>query len=313
MSTRYHVLHTTEYRYGFPVQTARHILHLSPRVCSWQEVEQQTLDINPTPAGQSSGRDSFGNPLTRIELTQAHQFLHVSSAMTLSVGPRPWLSRLDHGPRWEAVRDAMVYGSQAVSEPTLEALAMRFESPGVRVKRELELWAAPSFAPGRPIIDAARDLMGRIFRDFRYDPKATEVGTSVMEVLEKKHGVCQDFAHLMIGGLRALGLSARYVSGYLRTDPPAGQPRLIGADASHAWVAVYVPDIGWVEFDPTNDCLADERYLILGWGRDFGDVSPIRGVIQGGGEHELDVGVTVTPLDEFPGAVSSCIDETVQT
>ena len=298
MSTRYHVLHTTEYRYEFPVQTARHILHLSPRACSWQAVEQQTLDIDPIPVRQTSGRDSFGNPLSRIELTQSHQFLRVNSAMTLSVGPRPWLWRLDRGPRWEAVRDGLVYGSQALPESTLDALAMRFESPGVRVKRELELWAEPSFLPGRPIIDAARDLMGRIFREFRYDPKATEVGTSVMEVLAKKHGVCQDFAHLMIGGLRALGLSARYVSGYLRTDPPAGQPRLIGADASHAWVAVYVPDIGWVEFDPTNDCLADQRYLILGWGRDFGDVSPIRGVIQGGGEHELDVGVTVTPLDE---------------
>lgn len=295
MSMRYHVVHLTEYRYDAPVHSARHILHLAPRPCVWQQILAHTLQVEPAGAAAQEGVDAFGNRLTRLELSVPHERFSVVSDMTIDVGPRPWAERLADSPTWEAVSEQLEYAAQSLSSDELDAQRMRFQSPGVRVKRELEAYARPSFSVGRSLVEAAGDLMQRIHREFRYDPGVTEVGTSVLEVLENKHGVCQDFAHLMVGCLRSLGLAARYVSGYLRTDPPVGQPRLLGADASHAWLAVFIPDLGWVEFDPTNNCLADERHLVLAWGRDFGDVSPVRGVIQGGGEHTLKVGVTVTP------------------
>lgn len=302
MSVGYRVLHRTEYRYAHPVQTARHLLHLAPRACPWQRVIEHRVVTTPEVDRRVEDVDAFGNPILRIELTHPHSVLRLDGESLLEISPRPWAGKVSEGDSisWEAVRAALTYGADAVDEGLHEALAMRFESPLVRVKRELADFASPSLMPGRPLMAAARDLMGRIHRDFAYDPAATEVGTSVLDVLEHRRGVCQDFAHLMIGALRASGLAARYVSGYLRTDPPPGKPRLVGADASHAWVAVFVPEIGWVEFDPTNDCLADTRYLVLGWGRDFSDVSPVRGVIQGGGRHSLAVGVTVTPTDEAP-------------
>ena len=298
---RYHVLHATTYDYAMPVQLARHLLHLTPRECPWQQLGSHALRIDPRPTSCLELRDAFGNPVTCIELAVPHDHLHVESEMTLDVAPRPWHGKLDETDNWEAVRARLCYEARPLSDDLIEAERMRFQSPGVRVKRELEEYAAPSFATERPLVDAVQDLMDRIHTEFRYDPKATDVGTSVLEVLERKRGVCQDFAHLMVGCLRSLGLAARYVSGYLRTDPPPGEPRMVGADASHAWAAVFVPNHGWVEFDPTNNCLADERHLVIGWGRDFVDVSPIRGVIQGGGEHTLKVAVTVTPIDEEEG------------
>ena len=298
-SMRYRVHHHTAYQYAAPVQVARHVLHLSPRQCAWQTVLAKTVAVDPIPDAEFFRMDGFGNPLICIELSHPHTHLNIDSIMELNVAARPWAGATETSAPWEVVRDRMVYHAGAVDEELCHALRQRFESPNVRVKHELEIFAQPSFDPGRPVLEATADLMARIHSEFTYDPEATDVGTSVLEVLERKRGVCQDFAHLMIGSLRAIGLSARYVSGYLRTDPPAGQPRMVGADASHAWVAVYVPDLGWVEFDPTNDCLADQRHLVLGWGRDFSDVSPVRGVIQGGGEHTLDVGVTVTPMDEL--------------
>ncbi|BAL23580.1 transglutaminase family protein [Azoarcus sp. KH32C] len=298
---RYHVLHATTYDYTMPVQLARHLLHLTPRECSWQRLESHSLQIDPRPTSRLELSDAFGNPVTCIELAVPHDHLHVESEMSLDVAPRPWHGKLDDTDSWEAVRERLCYHARSLSDDLIEAERMRFESPGVRVKRELEEYAAPSFTAERPLVDAVLDLMTRIHTEFHYDPEATDVDTSVLEVLERKRGVCQDFAHLMVGCLRSLGLAARYVSGYLRTDPPPGEPRMVGADASHAWAAVFVPNHGWVEFDPTNNCLADERHLVIGWGRDFVDVSPIRGVIQGGGEHTLEVGVTVTPVDKEEG------------
>jgi transglutaminase-like putative cysteine protease len=302
MSIRYHVQHRTQYHYAASVQTARHLLHLAPRACPWQTVESSVLRVDPVPATRAEAFDAFGNRVVRIEYSAAHRSLVLDSEMTIHVGPRPWAAApafaSDQGPAWETVREDLAYHASPLDDAVCSALTMRFESPAVRVKRELELYAAPSFVAGRSLLAATADLMGRIHREFTFDPEATVVGTSVIEVLERKRGVCQDFAHLMIGCLRATGLSARYVSGYLRTDPPEGEERLVGADASHAWVAVWVPESGWIEFDPTNNCLADERHILLAWGRDFGDVSPVRGVIQGGGEHTLEVGVTVTPLRE---------------
>lgn len=295
---RYHVQHTTEYQYEQPVQTARHLLHLVPQPLPWQALELQSLRIEPEPTTHARSADPFGNPVDRVEFAASHDHLRVESELIVAVGERPWLAMASDGPAWEQVRDTLDYHAAPLGDAIADAQRMRFESPGVRVKRELEDYAAPSFGAGRPVIDAARDLMRRIHAEFRYDPEATEVGTSVVEVLENKHGVCQDFAHLMIGCLRSRGLAARYVSGYLRTDPLPGQARMTGSDASHAWVAVFVPEAGWIEFDPTNDCLADERHIVIAWGRDFGDVSPLRGVIQGGGEHTLKVGVTVMPQED---------------
>jgi transglutaminase-like putative cysteine protease len=199
------------------------------------------------------------------------------------------------------VRDALAYGSRPV---LLDASRFQFESPYVRVKHEFASYARPSFTPGRPVLDAVQALMRRIYDEFDFDPEATTVATPVLKVLAEKRGVCQDFAHLMLSCLRSQGLAARYVSGYLLTQPPPGQPRMVGADASHAWVSVFCPELDggrWVDFDPTNNLLPDTQHITLAWGRDFADVSPLRGVILGGDAHELDVAVTVTPVVETRG------------
>jgi transglutaminase-like putative cysteine protease len=196
------------------------------------------------------------------------------------------------------VQHALAYKTMPVQ---LEANSLLFESPYVRVKREFATYARPCFTPRRPLLDAVQALMNRIHSEFEFDPEATTVSTPVLKVLEDKRGVCQDFAHLMLSCLRSLGLGARYVSGYLLTQPPPGKPRMIGADASHAWVSVFCLDADggrWVDFDPTNNLIPDTEHITLAWGRDFGDVSPLRGVILGGGdEPELDVAVTVMPWD----------------
>lgn len=288
---RYRVVHETAYRYAAPVALSQHVLHVSPRDCDWQEVHAAAIDIVPPPTSRRDSLDPFGNPQVRIAFEAPHSTLQVTSHLDIGVGERPWAARTDAGLPWEDVQAMLRLEGDAPLEPR----RYRFESPGVRVKHELAGYALSSFTPGRPLLEAASDLVARIHRDFTYEPQATVVGTSVMDVLASRRGVCQDFAHLAIGCLRSLGLAARYVSGYLCTEPPPGQPRLAGADASHAWFAVWCPANGWVEFDPTNDCEADNRYVLVAWGRDFGDVSPLRGVIQGGGGHTLSVQVTVAP------------------
>jgi transglutaminase-like putative cysteine protease len=289
---RYHVEHQTHYRYSAPVSVSRHVLHLSPRACDWQTVHAASLDISPLPARVVQGEDPFGNPETRIACVASHRELHVASRLDVSVLPRPWAAGTAASPAWEEVQGMLRLEGSAPLDPR----RYRFESPHVRVKNDLAGFAQESFPPGVPLLEAVADLVARIHRDFRYDPGATSVGTSVLEVLARRRGVCQDFAHLAIACLRSLGLAARYVSGYLCTEPPPGMPRLIGVDATHAWFSLWCPGVGWVEFDPTNNCLADRRYLVLAWGRDFGDVSPMRGVIQGGADHVLDVQVTVLPV-----------------
>lgn len=293
MAIRYRVLHETRYRYALPVMVSRHVLHLLPRECDWQLRHASALDISPTPARKIDGVDPFDNPETRIAYVAPHNELHVVSTLDISVAARPWAAAPAADPLWTDVQTALRLEGGAPLDPR----RFRFESPHVRVKHELADYARPSFTPGRSLLAATADLVTRIHQDFRYDPDATTVGTSVLDVLARRRGVCQDFAHLAIGCLRSLDLSARYVSGYLCTEPPPGQPRLTGADATHAWFSIWCPGTGWVEFDPTNNCLADQRYVVVAWGRDFGDVSPLRGVIQGGAEHSLTVAVTVTPQD----------------
>lgn len=201
-------------------------------------------------------------------------------------------------PAWEQVREALTYASQPMAAALLEACRYRFESPYVRLKQRFVAFSESSFEPGRALLEGVQALMEKIFSEFTFDAEATQVATPLVEVLERRRGVCQDFAHLMLACLRSRGLAARYVSGYLLTRPPPGQPRLIGADASHAWISVFCPGQGWIDFDPTNNLRPALEHITLAWGRDFSDVSPLRGVILGGGSHDPQVQVTVMPLDE---------------
>lgn len=299
LPVRYHVLHETRYDYGSPVSLSQQQLHLAPRVLARQRIDEQRIDIEPVPTWRRDGIDAFGNPISWVAFHVPHETLCIRSAMDISLEPCPPIDLAASSP-WEAVRERLAYDASAPSSEDLDAARFLFESPHVRVKHELAAYAADCFPPGTPVLVGAQRLMAKIFDEFEFDPEATTVATPVLEVLENKRGVCQDFAHLMIACLRALGLAARYVSGYLLTRPPPGKPRLIGADASHAWVSVYVPDaeVNWVDFDPTNNLLPDTEHITVAIGRDFSDISPLRGIILGGGAAEPEVAVTVVPLDE---------------
>ncbi|MDR2789322.1 MAG: transglutaminase family protein [Candidatus Accumulibacter sp.] len=303
---RYHIIHETRYRYASQVSISRQLLHLTPRDCPWQTCLEHhiELDPGPIPGLDESRNDCFGNPVRQFALESPHDTLMVRAESRVELRPRPLPAErpLAGSPAWERVRDMLDYGARPVR---LDACRYLFESPYVCLKREFARYAKPCFPPGCSLLEGAQALMARIFREFRFDPKATSVATPVLQVLEEKRGVCQDFAHLMLSCLRSIGLSARYVSGYLLTRPPPGKPRMIGVDASHAWVSVFCPGedeaAGWIDFDPTNNLLPDTQHITLAWGRDFGDVSPLRGVILGGDTHAPEVAVTVTP-DEEPAA-----------
>lgn len=297
-ATRYHVIHETCYDYESPVSISRQLLHLTPRDCPWQTCLDHTITIDPVPGLDESRQDPFGNPVRQFAIESPHNSLQVCAKSLIEVrSHRPAIAQKD-SPAWEQVRDALAYGARPIR---LDACIYEFESPYVRVKREFSAYAAPCFTANRPLLEAVQALMNQIFREFKFDTKATTVATPVLKVLEEKRGVCQDFAHLMLSCLRSMGLAARYISGYLLTKPPSGKPRMIGADASHAWVSVFCPDADggfWVDFDPTNNLMPDTLHITLAWGRDFGDVSPLRGVILGGDTHAPRVAVTVWPEGE---------------
>jgi transglutaminase-like putative cysteine protease len=296
MSARYQIFHDTHYHYDSPVSLAQQLAHLWPRACTWQRCTDQQLLISPQPTTRRDELDVFGNPLTRLAFERPHDELLVNASLTIEVLPRPALDfRLS--PAWEETRKALSYSSQPLSTELLEACRYRFESPYVHLKRNFVEFSASCFPAGRPLLLGVQALMEKIFSEFTFDAEATQVATPLVEVLERRRGVCQDFAHLMLACVRSRGLAARYISGYLLTQPPPGQPRLIGADASHAWVSVYCPVLGWVDFDPTNNVQPALEHITLAWGRDFSDVSPLRGVILGGGNHDPEVRVTVMPLD----------------
>lgn len=290
---RYRVVHETRYTYQSVVTLSQQYLHMTPRSFPYQQTESHRIRLDPMEEEGVDGIDYFGNSTRHIAITAPHKMLSVHAESTVTLTPRYDLAQIQGTLPWENLRDMM---QQVRNAATQEACRYLYDSPHVNCSAELEHYARISYTAGRPQLDAALDLTQRIFDEFEFDAKATEISTPLEAVLKGRRGVCQDFAQLMIGCLRSLGLPARYVSGYILTHPPAGQPRMIGADASHAWVSVFCPGLGWVDFDPTNRCLVQCEHITLGWGRDFSDVTPMRGIVLGGAEQELQVNVTVSPL-----------------
>ena len=304
------VTHDTRYRYAARVEGALHLARLTPLEHARQQVRAFDLEVTPDPGIYVTEADAFGNRYTYFTLNLPHEELFVRSRSVVRVMPSAYTVAPRgvmpaaiaepgiYGTPWEQVRGTLAY---RVGQPYVAASEFVFDSPHVMAAAALATYGAESFTPGRPLVQGAWDLMRRIHADFSYTPNSTDVNTTAQAALELRRGVCQDFAHVMIGAMRSLGLAARYVSGYLLTEPPAGQPRLIGADASHAWVEIFDPawpeDQGWLQLDPTNDRAPGDDYVMLAIGRDYADVAPLRGVIRGGGADQvLDVGVTVEPL-----------------
>jgi transglutaminase-like putative cysteine protease len=294
---KYSIAHETFYDYADPVSLSQQLLHLTPRQVERQTLIEHRLEISPSPAHRFDRHDSLGNPVTMLEFDRPHRQLRIAAHTLIEVAPRAQRLNLEDSPAWDHVARNLGYAAGRRQDETgLQAAIFRVESPFVRVKRVLGDYARDCFPPGRPLLAAAAALMHKIHREFTFDADATQIATPMLEVLENKRGVCQDYAHIMLGCLRSLGLPARYMSGYLLTHPPAGKPRLVGTDASHAWISAWCPVNGWIDFDPTNKVIPDTEHIAIAWGRDFGDVSPQRGVILGGGSHKIKVGVTVTPL-----------------
>ena len=290
----YQIEHFTAYHYSEPVMLSHQQLHLTPRPIERQQVIKHAIAITPEPTLRHEFIDAFGNPLTEVAFESAHTALNIVAYTTVKLAAAR--DELDNSPAWESIRDALAYRAAWHPQPAiLAATQFLFESPHIRVKRSLRAFASDCFIAGRPFVDAAMALMEKIHAEFKFDAKATTITTPVMTFFAHKHGVCQDFTHLMISCLRSTGLAARYVSGYLLTRPAPGKPRRVGADASHAWVSLFVPELGWIDFDPTNNVMPSLEHITVGWGRDFSDVTPLRGVINGGGEQTLEVKVTVTP------------------
>ncbi|HWW21475.1 MAG TPA: transglutaminase family protein [Steroidobacteraceae bacterium] len=326
----YSVRHDTLYRYEGDVAHSHQQLHLTPRDSERQHCLSHRIEVIPEPSERSEYQDAFGNTVTRVELEKPHDRLEVVAEMRVRLAPLPELD-LASGEPWESVRDQLRYNAQSRSVSWLEAMRFRGESPYIRIKRVFSDFAQECLIPDTSVVSVAHGVMSKVHSEFRYQPGATDIATPLMEVFSNRCGVCQDFAHLMIASLRSAGLAARYVSGYLYTRPsqpkrprdskaakPSTQPAakasgikeaparqsaiakadeapaaMVGADASHAWVAVFAPPHGWIGFDPTNNLIINQEHVALAWGRDFGDVSPLRGVILGGGSHQLSVKVAV--------------------
>jgi transglutaminase-like putative cysteine protease len=289
----YEIRHLTSYAYARPVPFARCILRVLPREGDGQHVVASELSVTPRSVERHDGICFFGNRTTTLTIAKPHRELRIETRSRVEVNraaaPFPALTR-----NWEEVT-ALAQGAQSLA-PDSPAQYI-YPSRLVPTVDEITAYAQESFQARRPVFEAARELMGRVRRDFTYDPEATEVSTPIREAFAQRHGVCQDFAHIMIAGLRGLGLPAAYVSGYLRTIPPPGQPRLEGADATHAWVMVWCgPETGWIGLDPTNDLIVGDDHIITATGRDYADVSPLDGVLVGPGSQKLDVKVDVIPV-----------------
>jgi len=304
--TVYRVRHSTLYEYPEAVVSSHDEAHLLPRSLERQRVSEVELRIEPTPDTVTWHRDYFGNEVVFFALQTPHERLEIRTQSRVELRPPPVFDP-ESTRAWE---DVVRIAREDRSEEALEAFEFAFDSPFVKTSAELADFGRRSFPPGRRLGDGLLELCGRVHREFRYDPEATTLDTPVAEVLRKRHGVCQDFAHVAIGALRSLGIPARYVSGYLRTRPqeaPPGSARpapetddpagkeLVGSEASHAWLSAWDPDLGWLDIDPTNDLVPGDRHVILAWGRDYDDVSPVKGVTLGGGGHTVEVAVEVRP------------------
>jgi len=296
---RCHARHVTTYDYAEPVQLSHNLMHLTVRGTATQKPASTMLRVSPEPDEMYSFVDAFGNTVHTVVIQQAHRRMTVEAVATVDLTPSGDASAPQASGAWESVRDIV---QRTPNAETLDALQYCFASRYVPRGEDIAAWAAPAFPVGRPVLEGAFDLTRRIHETFEYDPRATNISTPVAQVMEHRRGVCQDFAHVALGCLRSIGLPARYVSGYLRTDPRPGAPRLEGVDASHAWISVFAPGIGWIDFDPTNGCLCGDRHVTVAWGLDFHDVSPVKGVVLGGGPSVLSVGVDVTLGD--PASVS---------
>lgn len=292
---KYKITHSTNYQYSAPVRVCHNYVMLTPREDFPVDVLTYRLVIRPTPQVAGRRKDSFGNIVHSFSIEENHRNLTVTATSRVDVQQRP-LPAFDKTLSWEQIAEGI---EEQTDSHWLEACPFLYDSPRIRRSPEFAAFASESFLPGRPILEAARDLTTRVFQHFKYDPKSTTVTTLAEEAFRLGAGVCQDFAQVQVACLRSIGLPVRYVSGYLRTIPPAGRPRLIGADQSHAWLSLYCGhEIGWVDFDPTNDAVVGQDHIPIAWGRDYTDVTPMRGVFLGGGEHTLSVSVDVCPLEE---------------
>jgi transglutaminase-like putative cysteine protease len=289
----YKIVHRTTFKYRHAVSVGKHVACLKPRALPRQHLTQSALQIEPVPATVSERIDYFGNSQYFFTVQEPHRELVVESRSEVALEDTRQSLPVD-SLAWEQV--AALLGEDHRAE-AIAAYQFRFESPRIRPRSEFAAYALKSFTPQRPMLEALLDLTARIHNDFKFDSKVTNVRTTPEEVFRKRRGVCQDFAQFQIACLRSLNLSARYISGYLRTYPPPGQPKLVGADASHAWLSAYCPGIGWIDVDPTNNLVPSNEHVTLAWGRDYGDVSPLYGVIQGGGSHALSVAVDMDPIE----------------
>lgn len=288
----YDVSHKTVYRYTTPVVQSQHVVHMSPRMVERQKVKGHTLLVDPAPTLRTERDDYYGNRVVLFDIEQEHEELTVHAKSTIVVVAREPVD-LPGSVAWETLAEAPARDSGALA---LDVVRYACASRHTRPTREIAEYARKSFSPNRAVLLGVWDLVTRIYHDFLFDPTATDISTPVMEVLRKRRGVCQDFSHLALACLRSLRLPARYVSGYILTSPPPGQPRLAGADASHAWISVWAPEAGWVDFDPTNGLMPREEHITIAYGRDYDDVSPISGILLGGSEHSVTVGVDVLPV-----------------
>ena len=292
----YKITHTTIYAYGDAVPVCHNEVRLTPREGEWLDCPMHRLVIKPTPNTSNRRRDFFGNHVHTFSIEESHRKMTVTATSRVSVRPRE-VPPPASTPAWETLTrlDRL---QELLGPDWIETWQFRFHSPAARPTPELEAYVSASFPAGRPVLDAVLDLTRRIHAEFKYESGTTDVATSAEDAFRLRRGVCQDFAHVEIACLRSLGLPVRYVSGYLRTIPPPGQPRLVGSDASHAWVSVWCGEAGWIDVDPTNNTVCSTDHVTLAWGREYSDVCPIKGVFIGGGAHELNVAVDVLPLDD---------------
>jgi len=289
----YFVRHRTTYRYLQDVSHSWHLAHLRLRTTPTQTVHDSGVTLSLETASRVGRQDYFQNPCEWFSIDQPHNHLEVLAESRVTVDPAPERISRDSLP-WEQVRALM---ENFQDEDAQDAVQFQFDSPLTRFHSDIAAYGGASFPAHRPLLAGAIELMNRIHKDFRYDTTVTDVTTPVDRVFELRAGVCQDLAHVGITAMRAVGLPARYVSGYLLTEPPPGKPRLLGADASHAWFSVWAPPFGWVDLDPTNNLIVSESHVTSSWGRDYSDVAPVAGIILGGHDHVVEVGVDVIPVD----------------